>query len=282
MKFDLGLHYENLGYDDPKRSYSTLLNIIERTIMRKREQSNLAQTQVGLRQMLERKDLLAAPAKPHDKDKKNPMTLLRCYLKAKPRLMQRPRPKAKAKPKKATRSESTDSKGGKARNISAASFISLIQGCRNGDKCPFSHSKKTPERTPTPGRSRTRSPSGGGSNRPCSRVRTVHSKTRQQPRRQPRRMPIPNLKRMQSQRLNQVHRRRRRRSRRPNQQLRQFECAGLGTHWLLPFRRGPRTLLTTSQLTVTLIPIAGLMTKRLARCCRPVLARAEVLLSRKT
>ena len=64
MKFELGLHYENLSYDDPKRSYKNLMNIIHRTIMRRREQSNLTQTQIGLRQMLEGKDLLAAPAKP--------------------------------------------------------------------------------------------------------------------------------------------------------------------------------------------------------------------------
>ena len=60
MKFELGLHYENLSYDDPKRSYKNLMNIIDRTIMRRREQSNLTQTQIGLRQMLEGKDLLAA------------------------------------------------------------------------------------------------------------------------------------------------------------------------------------------------------------------------------
>eukprot|EP00439_Symbiodinium_sp_Y106_P055637 s2913_g7.t1 len=59
----LGLHYENLSYYDPKRSYGSLPNIIDRTIMRRREQSNLTQTQVGLREMLEGKDLLAAPAK---------------------------------------------------------------------------------------------------------------------------------------------------------------------------------------------------------------------------
>ena len=66
MKFELGLRYiyENLSYDDPKRSYKNLMNIIDRTIKRRREQSNLTQTQIGLCQMLEGKDLLAAPAKP--------------------------------------------------------------------------------------------------------------------------------------------------------------------------------------------------------------------------
>ena len=60
MKFELGLHYENLTYDDPKGSYKHLMNIIDRTIMRRREQSNLTQTQIGLRQMLEGKDLLCS------------------------------------------------------------------------------------------------------------------------------------------------------------------------------------------------------------------------------
>ena len=64
VKLELELHYENLSYDDPKRSYSNLMNIIDRTIMRRREQSNLTQTQIGRRQMLEGKALLAAPAKP--------------------------------------------------------------------------------------------------------------------------------------------------------------------------------------------------------------------------
>eukprot|EP00439_Symbiodinium_sp_Y106_P083820 s148_g24.t1 len=72
MKWELGLHYENLTYDHPNRSYSNLLNIIDRTIVRRREQSNLAQTQVGLRQMLEGKDLLAAPAKTQDKNNATP------------------------------------------------------------------------------------------------------------------------------------------------------------------------------------------------------------------
>eukprot|EP00439_Symbiodinium_sp_Y106_P049592 s2065_g6.t1 len=64
MKMELGLHHEHLTHDDPKRSYANLLSIIDRTIMRRREPSNLVQTQVGLRQMPEGKDLLAAPAKP--------------------------------------------------------------------------------------------------------------------------------------------------------------------------------------------------------------------------
>ena len=40
--------------------------------MRRREQSNLTQTQVGLRQMLGKKDLLAAPAKSQDKSNAAP------------------------------------------------------------------------------------------------------------------------------------------------------------------------------------------------------------------
>ncbi|CAE7416372.1 unnamed protein product, partial [Symbiodinium microadriaticum] len=68
MKWELGLHYEHLHYDDPRRSYENLLAIMDRVIMRKREQANLAQTQVGLRQMLDGKDLLAAPARGSGKD----------------------------------------------------------------------------------------------------------------------------------------------------------------------------------------------------------------------
>ena len=47
MKWELGLHYEHLHYDDPRRSYENLIEIMDRVIMRKREQANLAQTHVG-------------------------------------------------------------------------------------------------------------------------------------------------------------------------------------------------------------------------------------------
>ena len=125
------------------------------------EQSNLTQTQVGLRQMLEGKDLLAAPAKSQDrshaapapkvaesqiKGMVNQVMQLRCYLKAKLKPMRRLKPSQRRQPGASLRIPRVT----RARSTFVASSISLI-GCRNGGKCPFSHSNKTPERTPTPG-----------------------------------------------------------------------------------------------------------------------------------
>ena len=120
MKFELGLHYENLTYDDPKRSYKHLMNIIDRTIMRRREQSNLTQTQIGLRQMLEGKDLLAAKAKPTpppptggkpNKGNGKPDDAAPVL----PQSKAKAHAKGKGKPKKLTRSASTDSKPDKSK-----------------------------------------------------------------------------------------------------------------------------------------------------------------------
>ena len=139
MKFELGLHYENLSYDDPKRSYKNLMNIIDRTIMRRREQSNLTQTQIGLRQMLEGKDLLAAPAKPAapstggkpNKGNGKPDDAAPVL----PQSKAKAHAKVKAKPKKAARSESTDSKPDKSKKHIRCKFHFTDAGCRNGDKC---------------------------------------------------------------------------------------------------------------------------------------------------
>ena len=51
-----------LTYDDPKRSYKTLLHLIDRCIQKQREQKMLKQTQVGLQQMIQGKDPLPALA----------------------------------------------------------------------------------------------------------------------------------------------------------------------------------------------------------------------------
>ena len=175
MKWELGLHYENLSYDVPERSYGNLLNIIDRTIMRRREQSNLTQTQVGLRQMLEGKDLLAAPAKtatpaPNGKPNKGngkPDDAAPVL----PQSKAKAHAKTKAKPKKAARSESTDSKADKSKKHIRCKFHFTDTGCRNGDKCP-----KTPE---TPTRSRTPSPSGRTNNQVCFTFRKTGSCSRE-------------------------------------------------------------------------------------------------------
>ncbi|CAE7336630.1 unnamed protein product [Symbiodinium sp. KB8] len=62
LKLELTVHYDMLTYDDAKRSYKTLLHIMDRCIWRQREQKMLKQTQAGLQQMIQGKDLLSAMA----------------------------------------------------------------------------------------------------------------------------------------------------------------------------------------------------------------------------
>ena len=101
------------------------------------EQSNLTQTQVGLRQMLEGKDLLAAPAKSQDrshaapapkvaesqiKGMVNQVMQLRCYLKAKLKPMRRLKPSQRRQPGASLRIPRVT----RARSTFVASSISLI------------------------------------------------------------------------------------------------------------------------------------------------------------
>ena len=87
--------------------------------MKRREQSNLTQTQIGLRQMLEGKDLLAAPAKPTPPPTGGkPNKGIGKPDDAAPVLPQskaKAHAKGKGKPKKPTRSASADSKPDKSK-----------------------------------------------------------------------------------------------------------------------------------------------------------------------
>ena len=94
------------------------------------------------------------------------------FHRAKPKHM----PKAKGSLRKPTRSASTDSKPDKSKKHIRCKFHFTDAGCRNGDKCPFSHSKKTPE---TPSRSRTPSPSGRTRNQVCFTFRKTGSCSRE-------------------------------------------------------------------------------------------------------
>ena len=59
---ELLVYYDMLNYDDPKRSYQTLLHRIDRCIQKQREQKTLKQTQIGLQQMIQGNDPLSALA----------------------------------------------------------------------------------------------------------------------------------------------------------------------------------------------------------------------------
>ncbi|CAE7475880.1 unnamed protein product, partial [Symbiodinium microadriaticum] len=62
LKMELIVYYDMLTYDDPNRSYKTLLHIMDRCIQKQREQKMLKQTQIGLQQMIQGKDALSAMA----------------------------------------------------------------------------------------------------------------------------------------------------------------------------------------------------------------------------
>ncbi|CAE7780336.1 Glutathione S-transferase [Symbiodinium microadriaticum] len=148
LRMVLLVHYEMVTYDVPKRSYQTLLGLIDRCIMRQREQKNMRQTQVDLRLMIEGKDQMAAPAKTKGNEKARA---------------------GKGKKQRDT-SESTDGKGDRSeKQIRCKFFFSPSGECRNGDKCPYSHSMKTPElgRDGSPSGPRSRSPSAGASRKIC-------------------------------------------------------------------------------------------------------------------
>ena len=175
--------YDMLPYDDPRRSYRTLLHLIDRCIQKQREQKMLKQTQVGLQQMIQGKDPLSAlaakvkgtkaatpaPKKPTKPPKHEeaapvpPQSKAKAHAKAKAG-------KDKGKGKGRDRSESVDAKA-KMKHIRCRFFFSESGECRNGDKCPYSHSKKTPERgrgtSPNPRREPSRSPSAGQGEKVC-------------------------------------------------------------------------------------------------------------------
>ena len=102
--------------------------------MRRREQSNLTPTQVRLRQMLEGKDLLAAPAKTAtpaprgrpDKGTGKPDDAAPVL----PQSKAKAHAKTNAKPKKAASSESTDSKPDKSKKQVRCKFHFTDAGCR--------------------------------------------------------------------------------------------------------------------------------------------------------
>ena len=90
---------------------------------------------------------------------------MQCLFKARQRPTQRPNlAKAGAMARQRERSESTDKKP-KMKHIRCRFFFSENGECRNGGKCPYSHSKNTPERgretSPFWKRTPSRSPSTG-------------------------------------------------------------------------------------------------------------------------
>ena len=183
LKWELLVSYDMLNYDDPKRSYQHLLHLMDRCIQRSREQKMLKQTQNGLQLMIQGKDTLSAmaaktkgsetatpaPKKPTKPPKNEsaapvlPQSKAKAHAKAKAG-------KGKGKGKDRERSASVDAKN-KMKHIRCKFFFSETGECRNGDKCPYSHSKKTPERgrgtTPDHSRAPSRSPSAGQGENNC-------------------------------------------------------------------------------------------------------------------
>ena len=131
MKWELGLHSENLSYDDPKRSYGNLLNIVDRTIMRRREQSNLTRHKLVYAKCW--KGRTFSPFRPRQqhllpmgnltKGMESLTMQLPCSLRARPKLMLR----QKQSPRKPRGANRQIPKLTKARNTFGVSSVSLIQ-----------------------------------------------------------------------------------------------------------------------------------------------------------
>ena len=199
--------------------------------MKRREQSNLVQTQVGLRQMLEGKDLLAAPAKLL-------ATLLPCFLKARRKLTQRRKPSQRKQPGASRPTPNLT----KARSTFGVSFTSPMQ---RAEMATSVHSAiprrplrlrhfREPQVRPAEPATKCVLRSGRQDHVPG---RTAHSSMKQrQPllQRQHRSLKQRQSPRLtQSQSLNPALRPRRRRSRMPSRLLQLFGCAEHGTPWRL-------------------------------------------------
>lgn len=174
-----------LNYGDPERSYDELLLIMDRCIQRSREHKNQQQISSGLNLMVMGKDAMSAIAKakgggkgtcnPSDKkgnetDNENaasvlPQSKAKAHAKAKGN-----KDKNNHKAKQRERSESTDGKPN-MKHVRCKFFFSEHGECKNGDRCAFSHPKKTPERgrgnTPNRRRTSSRSPSSGNQQKEC-------------------------------------------------------------------------------------------------------------------
>ena len=144
LKMELLVYYDMLTYDDPKRSYKTLLHLIDRCIQKQREQKMLKQTQVGLQQMIQGKDPLSAmaakakgteaatpaPKKPTKQPKHEeaapvlPQSKAKAHAKAKAG-------KGKGKGKDRDRSESVDAKA-KMKHMRYDAGSSFLKGVNAG------------------------------------------------------------------------------------------------------------------------------------------------------
>ncbi|CAE7727081.1 unnamed protein product [Symbiodinium sp. CCMP2456] len=189
LKMELLVHDDMLPYDHQGRTYQNLLGVIDRCVMRQRENKNQAQTHHGLRQMIEGKDNLAAPANTANKDNEKESATPAPKKGAKsntkneeaapvlPQSKAKGHAKAKHKDKRQKdkdRSQSNDDKKGE-RSLEHGRcnfFLSERGECPNGDRCPFSHSKKTPpsrgrDGSRSPGRSRSSSQSTSTKHKVC-------------------------------------------------------------------------------------------------------------------
>ena len=185
MKLELQLLYEIHAYDDAERSYEKLLQIMDRAIARQRESKNLHDTNTGLHQLVQGRNLLAAPApepkgqppqpppnpqntksdgggKGKGKGEANDAAPVYAQAEAKKRAKEKGKGKTKAK-----------GGGGRQRSTSTNRDTSHIRckfffssgGCTEGDQCRFSHKEKEPKKGKGKGKGRSRSGSPSATSR---------------------------------------------------------------------------------------------------------------------
>ena len=186
MKLELQLLYEIHAYDDAERSYEKLLQIMDRAIARQRESKNLHDTNTGLHQLVQGRNLLAAPAsepkihppqpppslpnsksegggKGKGKGETNDAAPVYAQAEAKRRAKEKAKAKAKAKGGGGGRQRSS-SNNRDTSNIRRKFFFSS-GGCSEGDQRRFSHKDKEQKKGKGKGKGRSRSNSPSATSR---------------------------------------------------------------------------------------------------------------------
>ena len=140
MKTELEMYFELVSYDHPARTYTNLLNIIDRNIARRRENRNSDLTQAGLHSLVQGKHPYAAPA-PKGEEGEEPAVPV--IPEGAPRHHGKPPKGGKGKGKGGKdRSRSpSGSSDGRKKKIPCRDYAK--GKCKYGGKCRFYHARST-------------------------------------------------------------------------------------------------------------------------------------------
>ena len=146
MRFELEMYFELVSYDHPARTYTNLLNIIDRNIARRRENRNSDLTQAGLHSLVQGKHPYAAPA-PKGEEGDEPAAPV--IPEGAPRHHGKPHKGGKGKGKGGKdRSRSpSGSSDGRKKKVPCRDYAK--GKCKFGRKCRFYHGRSSSPRAKT-------------------------------------------------------------------------------------------------------------------------------------